>query len=133
MRELLSDETWRQLDQTAGSLSSRGLWKMWLGLLAGVVVLSVGVVVAQSGLLFPRLSQAWSGGSAYGYDEEAGVIYYSFDVWNRGRFAADITGVGRSGPGLELLGFPAQLVDGPTDGSACPSGSSLVSIAPAIS
>jgi hypothetical protein len=40
-------------------------------------------------------------------DPDSRVIHYDFEVVNPGWYALEITNVGRAGPGLELLAYPA--------------------------
>ncbi|HSI92315.1 MAG TPA: hypothetical protein VK925_02395 [Jiangellaceae bacterium] len=108
MPELLSDETWRQLDRSAGRLSRRDLRWALLGAAAFVAVMTV----VLTGLVVPRLANA--GGWGYGYDEDTWLVHQEFGVRNDGSFPVDIIDVGRDGPGLALadVSYPLRVEPG---------------------
>lgn len=113
---MVSDETWQQLDPLAGALSRRQRRRVYavLGGLLLVGVLGYGVLL--SGLLVPRV--AFSEGGGFSSDGKAHTFTVALQLNNDGRAIEHVT-IGRSGRGLQLTG-----VDGLTDG-ALPPGASV--------
>jgi hypothetical protein len=111
MSNLLSDDTWRQLDPRVGRLSPRDRRRVRLALVAGALLIAAAAAVAASGLVIPRIADPLLGGGsyAYGYHGDDWVVYHTFEVRNAGAVPFEITGVGRSGRGLELIDFPVEI------------------------
>jgi hypothetical protein len=97
MPELLSDETWQRLDRRAGRLSRRDL--RWFVL--GSVVFAAVMATVLAGLVIPRLSA--TGTAGYGYEHDTPSMHYEFEIRNSGWAAVEVVGVGRDGPGLDLV------------------------------
>lgn len=98
MSELLSDQTWRQLDPYAGRLSGRERGRVFLVVVLVLLLVAAVTAGARSGLLAPRVSD--TGSSMVGFDHDAGVMHYVFGIVNEGRFPVEVVSVGRAGPGL---------------------------------
>src|SRR5690625_3704064 len=113
MSELLSDQTWRQLDPYAGRLSRRDLLRVLLAAVAGAVAVVALGAVAWSGLVVPRVDTGNAGG--YGYLEDTGIIFYKFTVTNHGSTPAEVIGLGRPGPGLQPVPLPDEVVEESTN------------------
>jgi hypothetical protein len=104
MADLLTDETWQQLDPHAGKLSGRDHRVFLLALVVAVLLLVAGGYVVRSGLVVPQV--AHGSGSGYGYDEDTWVMYYAFELVNDGGFPVEVLSVGRDGPGLARAEMP---------------------------
>lgn len=98
----VSDEVWAELDHDAGRLPRRRERQLAVAPVILLLVLSAGVVVWRSGAVVPRVAWANLGYSASS-DLERRIVTHSVAIANRGWPSVHITGVGRSGPGLELV------------------------------
>ncbi|HEY7223815.1 MAG TPA: hypothetical protein VH561_09530 [Micromonosporaceae bacterium] len=107
------DEVWRQLDPGAGTLSRRTSLRLWVALAVVLVLLVAGAALWRTGLVVPRL--AWPDGPhSWTTQSDEGVVRIDFQIVNDGRFPVTVQSVGRSGPGLELLGVEGGRVENPT-------------------
>jgi hypothetical protein len=98
---LLTDDVWERLDPSTGRLSRRDRRRCQLAT-AVVIALVVGAgFVSWAGYLQPRLVA-----EATGLDTAAGPRTFTvlLEVRNDGLRPVDLLEVGRSGPGLELIG-----------------------------
>lgn len=100
MPELLTDDTWRQLDPSTGRLARPDFRWVALGAAANIAALAV----VLSGLVMPRLMPTGAAGYGYGDERDPWRIHYQFAVRNDGWFSVEIADVGRDGPGLALVG-----------------------------
>jgi hypothetical protein len=101
MSRPVPDKVWQQLDPRAGALSRRTAARMWTAFAVVAVVLAAGTLFWRNGIVVPRL--VWPGGSR-GWEETNSVLRIQFELANAGWFPVTVQAVGRSGPGLELLG-----------------------------
>ena len=108
-RDLLADETWLRLDPRAGELSAVERRRVRIACVALVILLTVFFGIWRSGVLWPRLATGGSGG--FDVDRAASTFSVLLEVDNRGSEPLRVLAVGRSGPGLRLLGVD----DVPTD------------------
>ena len=108
-RDLLTDATWSRLDPRAGELSAVERRRVRIACVALVVLLTVVFAIWRSGVLWPRLATGGSGG--FDVDRAASTFSVMIQVDNRGTEPLRVLDIGRSGPGLRLLGVD----DVPTD------------------
>jgi hypothetical protein len=103
---MLSNEVWRQLDPEAGRLPRRTVLRLrWT--VAAVLVLAVLAGLGwRSGLIKPRVAWPNAGGS---WEVAGNRIEYEIHVTNRGWIPIEVVGLGRSGPGFELVDVRATL------------------------
>jgi hypothetical protein len=103
---MLSNEVWRQLDPEAGRLPRRTVQRLrWT--VATVLVLALLAGVGwRSGLITPRLAWPNAGG---GLELRGNRVEYEVHVVNRGWTPIEVVGLGRSGPGFELVEVHATL------------------------
>lgn len=98
----LPDEVWDRLDRDAGRMSRR----TFATLIAGAVIVGLvgagGLLGWRSGVLWPNIARE---PSHYGWstDTDRQTFEITFPVRNDGLVAVDVSAVGRSGPGLDLL------------------------------
>jgi len=97
----ISDEVWRRLDPSAGALSRRTVIRMWAAAAAAVLLVIVGMQIWRTGIVVPRL--VWPEGLTQ-FEENPDWVRVQIVVSNAGQFPVTVRDVGRSGPGLELLG-----------------------------
>lgn len=116
MPDLVSDETWRQLDPRAGRLSPRDRRRVRVALVAAALLIAAAVALGASGLVVPRVADPSHGGGSYtyGYYSDDWIVYHTFEIRNTGAVPYEVTGVGRPGPGLELVDFPVEVGRQPT-------------------
>jgi hypothetical protein len=111
--DLLTDEVWARLDPHAGRLSRRQAWRLWLAVLACVVLLGAAVDGWRSGLVRPRFEPPSSQPSSADFNPQAREFTLHLPLMNRGVLTETILVVGRSGPGLVLQAptdtFPLRL------------------------
>jgi len=103
---MVSNEVWRQLDPEAGRLPRRTVMRLrWT--VASILVLAVLAGVGwRSGLIVPRVGWPNEGRS---WQVSGNRIEYEIHVANRGWTPIDVVGLGRSGPGFELVEVHATL------------------------
>lgn len=112
-RTVLSDETWAALDPRSGSLTRTEVRRLRLGLLTMVALLAAALLLWWSGVVAPHLAE----GSERGFSADMAEHHFSLQqtLTNRGWHTEQVIGVGRSGPGLELVrvsGLPLRLAPG---------------------
>jgi hypothetical protein len=115
-RMMVSDEVWRQLDQRAGRISDRTFHRVRSS--AGLAVVAAILLATgwYAGVLVPRFTATWNGRGA---DSLTRVFEHPITIRNQNAWLpVSIEGVGREGPGLNLLlvtGFvPQTLAPGET-------------------
>jgi hypothetical protein len=101
MPRYVSDEVWQRLDPAAGRLSRRAVLRGWIAVVTALALVLAGTVVWRAGLVVPRL--LWSNAEQHWVQTDDG---FRMDVLllNTGWWPVTVVGVGRSAPGLELLG-----------------------------
>jgi hypothetical protein len=105
MRTYVPDEVWQALDPDAGRLSRRTTIRGSIAFVLVLVLMVAAAVVWSAGLVVPRL--AWPGNER-SWEENPEWVRVRVVVVNAGWWPVTVREVGRSGPGLELLG-----VEGP--------------------
>ena len=101
MQPYISDEVWSRLDPSAGRLSRRTAVRGFVAVVLALVLVVAGSVVWRSGLVVPRL--VWPN-SERDWEENPDWVRVHVLVSNDGWWPVTVREVGRSGPGLELLG-----------------------------
>ena len=97
----VSTEVWQRLDPLAGRLSRRSVWRLRLGIVVACTASVVASLLWVSGTLYPRVVWFDDGGMSWmlGPDMVGHEVIVTNDGWSTVR----VVGVGRSGPGLELV------------------------------
>lgn len=108
----ITDEVWQRLDPNAGKLPRRTAVRLGVAAVAALVLLAAGVAVWRTGLIVPRL--AWPDGLHEWSTDPDGTLRIDFLVSNEGEFPVTVENVGRSAPGLQLLGVVAGTVGFPS-------------------
>lgn len=117
MSVLLTDEVWAQLDPSVGRLSRRAVVRLWTAGAVVAAVLAAAGLVWWSGAVVARLD--WPrqlGGYAYSA-ARGGPVSHEVTIVNHGRFAVEIVGIGRDGPGLRLLAVSRAFADAAAGGT----------------
>ncbi len=96
----VTDETWSRLDPEAGAVPPHVRRRVTRGAAAVAGVAVLGTALWASGLVAPRLTE----GSGSGWGASPRTVQLSATVRNAGLTGTDVVGVGRSLPGLELVG-----------------------------
>lgn len=100
----LPDSVWRQLDPDAGKLTPRSVLHLWIAIVVSTALLVAGVALWHAGLVVPRLTwtlQEWQ-------ETEWGARV-RVDLYNQGSWPVTVRGLGRSGPGMELVEVRGEL------------------------
>lgn len=101
MQPWVSNDVWRQLDPVAGRLSRRSVRRLRIVVVVLIVLAVLAALSWRSGAVAPRLK--WT--DEWGWEASVGpeLVSHAVVVVNDGWLPAQILGVGRSGPGLELV------------------------------
>jgi hypothetical protein len=103
----IDDELWARLDPHAGRLRRSTRRRLWIGLVAVVVLAAFAASAHRSGTFVPRVSTAgWEGRYDLGDDDTSVVgaaprtdrVYEIFSIANDGTRPFDVVGVGHTGP-----------------------------------
>jgi hypothetical protein len=97
----ITDEVWQRLDPNAGKLPRRTAFRLGIAAVVALLLFVAGVAVWRTGLVVPRL--AWPDGLHEWSMTPDGTARIDFLVENEGWFPVTVEGVGRSGPGMQLL------------------------------
>jgi hypothetical protein len=98
---VVSDEVWHQLHPGAGRLSRRAAVRAWTAVVLAFVLVITGEALWLSGAVVPQVS--WSLWSVKVTDPVSDVVGVDVEITNEGWASLTIAGVGRSGPGLDLV------------------------------
>lgn len=104
MTEWVSDDVWNRLDPRAGALSRAQSRRLTWSAAAGAVVIIAAIFLNLSGLIHARIvmpEDRSDGGAAY---TDTKTIARQVVVHNEGWTTVRVTGIGKDGPGLRLLG-----------------------------
>ena len=102
MTELLTDAVWASLDPHAGRLSRRQARRMWVAVLACLLLGTSAVYAWRAGLVVPRVERDDRLGGFVSSVERRGFSI-GVPLVNNGRLTETLLGVGASAPGLTLL------------------------------
>jgi hypothetical protein len=101
MSPVVSDEIWRQLDPGAGRLSRRAAVKAWTAVALAFALVTTGTALWLSGAVITQVSWALWGVKAT--QPPSDTVGIDVEIWNEGWAPVTIAGVGRGGPGLDLV------------------------------
>lgn len=112
----VTDEVWHQLNPGAGRLSRRAAVKAWIAVALALALVTAGVAGWQSGIVVAHLR--WGVWGVHATEPPSDVVSVDVEIDNDGLAPVTIAGVGRSGPGLDLVRsqgvFPVRV--GPAKG-----------------
>jgi hypothetical protein len=107
MAAVIPDQVWQRLDPDAGRLSRRATVRLWVAIGAALVLYCGGYLVWSTGLVVPHL--VWPSNVMEFETRDRGITRVDVLIANYGLSAVTVLEVGRSGPGMELLGVDGAL------------------------
>ncbi len=101
MPPYVTDQVWSRLDPSAGRLSRRTAVRGSVAVAVALVLLVAGSLVWSAGLVVPRL--VWPN-DGRDWEENPDWVRVHVLVLNDGSWPVTVRDIGRSGPGMQLLG-----------------------------